>query len=149
MVPLSKGLPGHRKRARRPRHRPVHHSPEPDSGLHQSLSGPECPSPGRFQRRLEHSPSGLRLSTDAHLAEGTTEDSAIIGRHHTGGSGMADAVLVSGPSQFLHGDCPQDPGRSRPPFADCATQDLDAPQPRNVQLPCLDVVRDSLKARGF
>ena len=127
------------------RHRPVRHSPEPpDSGLHQSLSGPECPSPGRSQHRLEHFSSGLRLSTDAHLAEGPTEDSAVIGRHHTGGSGVADSVLVSGSTQSLHGSSTRDSGCSRP-LADGATQDLDALQPRNVQLPRLDVVRDSLK----
>ena len=61
MVPLSKGLPRNRKRTRRSRHRPVRHSPEPpDSGLHQPLSGPECPFPGCSQRRLEHSPSFRR-----------------------------------------------------------------------------------------
>ena len=80
MVPVSKGLPRHRKRVRRPRHRPVRHSPEPsDPGLHQPVPGPECPSPGRSQRRLELSPSGLRLSTDADLAEGSPEDPAIVG----------------------------------------------------------------------
>ena len=150
MVPVSKGLPHHRKRVRRPRHRPVRHSPEPsDPGLHQPVTGPECPSPGRSQRRLELSPSGLRLSTNADLAEGSPEDPAIVGQHHPGGSGMADPVLVSGPTQSLHGSPTRDSGRSRPPLADGATQDLDAPQPGNVQLPRLDVVRNSLKARGF
>ena len=137
-------------RVRRPRHRPVRHSPEPsDPGLHQPVPGPECPSPGRSQRRLELSSSGLWLSTDADLAEGPPEDPAIIGQHHPGGSGMADPVLVSGPTQSLHGSPTRDPGRSGPPLADGATQDLDAPQPGNVQLPRLDVVRNSLTARGF
>ena len=150
MVPVSKGIPRYRKRVRRPRHRPVRHSPEPsDPGLHQPVPGPECPSPGRSQRRLELSSSGLRLSTDADLAEGPPEDPAIIGQHHPGGSGMADPVLVSGPTQSLHGSPTRDSGRSGPPLADGATQDLDAPQPGNVQLPRLDVVRDSLTARGF
>ena len=62
VVPLSKGLLRHRKRTRRPRHRPVRHSPEPpDPGLHQPMSGSECPSPGRSQRRLELSPSGRKF----------------------------------------------------------------------------------------
>ena len=62
---------------------------------------------------------------------------------------MADAVLVPGPTQSLHGSSTWDSGCSRPPLADSASQDLDAPQPQNVQLPRLDVVRDSLDVRGF
>ena len=70
-------------------------------------------------------------------------------RHHTGGSGMADPVLVPGPTQSLHGSPTRDSGRPRPSLADGATQDLEVPQPRNVQLLRLDVVRNSLKASLF
>ena len=140
MVPLSKGLPRNRKRTRRSQHRPVRHSPDHQTQVYIS----PCPDPNALALDA--------LSVDwstLPLAYGFPPMPILPKVLQKIRHSSADTILVSGPTQSLHGGSTRDSGCSRPPLPDGTTQDLDAPQPGNVQLPCLDVVRNSLNARGF
>ena len=146
IVPLSKGLPGIRKKARRSgidlfatalnHQTPVYISPCPDpnalaldalivdwSTLPLAYVFPPMPIGRKSCRRFgSHRSTSYWWLRRGRRSPGFRTYSIFPWQLH---------------SRF---------GCSRPPLADGATHDLDAPQPRNVQLPRLDVVRDSLKA---
>ena len=61
---------------------------------------------------------------------------------------MVDAVLVPGPAETPHLSTSGD-SSDRRPHTTGGPPSMDPPQPGDVQLPCLDVVRDFLTQRGF
>ena len=140
----------HRKRTRRGRTRLVCHMPEqPASGLCEPVPGPSCCSPGRSQLRMEHTTAGLCVSTHAHSTQSATEDTGFHSNSHPDSTGMADAVLVPGSTESPHPSTSGDSSDRRPSHTTGGPPSVDPPQPRDVQLPRLDVVRDSLTQRGF
>ena len=124
--------------------------PEPQaSRVREPLSGSQSSSPGCVESRLEYSPVGVRFPSDADHAQGTPEDESFYLSDDPDRPSLAGSVLVSGSPVPVGGSAPgvaDIPGAS---LSGRRTPDVVSPEPRDVQLPRLDVVRSALSQRGF
>ena len=124
--------------------------PEPQAScVREPLSGSQSSSPGCVESRLEYSPVGVCFPSDADLAQGTPEDESFYLSDDPDRPSLAGSVLVSGSPVPVGGSAPgvaDIPGTS---LSGRRTPDVVSPEPRDVQLPRLDVVRSALSQRGF
>ena len=124
--------------------------PEPQAScVREPLSGSQSSSPGCVESRLEYSPVGVCFPSDADLAQSAPEDESFYLSDDPDRPSLAGSVLVSRSPVPVGGSAPgvaDLPGTS---LSGRRSPDVVSPEPRDVQLPRLYVVRSALSQRGF
>ena len=101
------------------------------------------------QPRLEYSPVGVCFPSDGDFAQSAPEDESFYLSDDPDCASLAGSVLVSGSPVPVSGSATgitDLPGASLP---DRRSPDMLSPEPSDVQLPRLDIVRIALSQRGF
>ena len=143
-------LPSSYQPTRRAWHQSIRHmSQQEASGLCQSMSRPPSTSNRCSEHGLEQSSPGVRISSDANSPQGASENQDLISHHHSDSASLTNSILVSGSPQSIRSDPIHDTSVPGTPVPSGGSPDVVPQEPRNVSLPRLDVVKNTLTDKGF
>ena len=132
------------------RHRSVRNLPQQEaSGIRQPMPRPTGLRDRRSEHGLEQSSPDVRISSNANSPQSASENQDFISHYHSDSASLANSILVPGYPQSIRSDPIHNSSVPGTPVPSGGSPDVVPQESRDVPLPCLDVVRNTLTDKGF